>query len=198
MHSENDKFLQKIAFSELHSTEYRTLNHTMFWMNRLDFSPGTVIRMSQEGSYGLPYIVHHMPEVGCSSQSVLPSHLHTMVLRHTPAVRGSTSREQQLMNREEGTSPSYVDNKNRSGKSIDSECLMSVHDTQLFTLLNSKGFICPTAWIQASACLIATWRRSQIPGMLHVVWKPAIIWFWRVSTPSTGDEYTNDFKWPHQ
>jgi hypothetical protein len=63
-----------------------------------------------------------------------------------------------------------------------SEFLRPVYDTQLFTLSYSKYFICPPpAWIQASAQhIIATWRWSQIPGMLCIVWKPATVQFWRV------------------
>jgi hypothetical protein len=57
----------------------------------------------------------------------------------------------------------------------------------------------PPAWIRASTwCLIAMWRQFQISGMLCIVWKPATIRFRRVSTSSTGDKYTKDFKWPHK
>jgi hypothetical protein len=62
-----------------------------------------------------------------------------------------------------------------------SSCLrpLGYSDRQLLTLPYSKYSICPTlAWIQASARrLIATRRRSQIPGMLRTVWKPATIRF---------------------
>jgi hypothetical protein len=69
--------------------------------------------------------------------------------------------------------------------------LRSAYDPQLFTLPYSKCSICPPpAWIRASAwCLIATRRRSQIPATIR---------FRRVSTSSTGDKCTNEFKWPHK
>jgi hypothetical protein len=103
-----------------------------------------------------------------------------------------------------GMSSSYVDNKNslcqhRSGNAV-SEFLRSVYDTQLFTLpCTTCSIYAPPAWKQGSTRrLIATRRRSQIPGMLLIVLKHATVRFRRVSTSSTGDNYTKDFKWPHK
>jgi hypothetical protein len=70
---------------------------------------------------------------------------------------------------------------------------LEMHSFRVF-----KACLChsPPAWIQASAWhLIATRRQYQIPGMLHIVWKPTTIQFRRFPPSSIWVEYTNDFKW---